>query len=65
MKWLGTVKDQKDLTTKEYVDNADTVLKEATEKSLAALDKAKVNSEDITEYSQEEVALLWAKHFTS
>lgn len=63
MKWLGLVQDPKDLTTKEYVDDADKTLQEDTKRALTALDSKKVNSEDIQEYSQAEVTQLWVKHF--
>lgn len=63
MKWLGLIKDPKDLTTKEYVDNADTAVQESTSKALTALDNKKVNSSDIVEYSPTEVSQLWSKHF--
>lgn len=62
MKWLGLVKDPKDLTTKEYVDNADTVLKESTESAISELDKTKVNSEDIQSFTEAEIKSLWNKY---
>ena len=63
MKWLGLIEDPKDLTTKEYVDNADSAHEKATSEALKALDSKKVNSTDIVEYTPTEVSQLWAKHF--
>ena len=60
MKFLGKVKDPKDLTTKEYVDEADNRLQESTSKALAD----KVNAKDISEYSATEVAQIWSNVFS-
>lgn len=64
MKWLGLIKDPKDLTTKEYVDDADKIIKEDTEKSISELKESTLNKDDITEYTSEEVKTLWNKVFT-
>lgn len=62
MKWLGKIADPKDLTTKEYVDNADTLVQEAISTGDTALDKKKVNYTDITEYTAVEVQNLWKSY---
>lgn len=53
MKFFGKISHPKDLTTKEYVD-----------KKADDLDKAKVNSTDINEYTSQEVNDIWNVIFT-
>ena len=60
MKWLGSIKDPKDLTTKEYVDDADTLLA----KSLAELEENKISSSDIQNFTDDEIQRLWNTHIT-
>lgn len=62
MKFLGKVKDPKDLTTKEYVDDADKRLQESTTESLSKLDKKKLNTEDVTSFTETEIKYLWSKY---
>lgn len=65
MKWLGLVTDPKDLTTKEYVDDADTALADDikdTNNAVKALDESKVNSEDLQSFTEDEIQSLWNKH---
>lgn len=62
MKFLGKVKDPKDLTTKEYVDDADKRLQESTTESLSELDKKKLNTEDVTSFTETEIKYLWSKY---
>ena len=59
MKWFGLIKDDKDLTTKEYVDSADTELKESADKRLKNLEEKKVNATDLSNFTGEEVLELW------
>lgn len=65
MKFLGLVKDPKDITTKEYVDSADEAIKESTKAAIDTLNKNKVSATDIAEYSPVEVQTLWARAFSS
>lgn len=62
MKFLGRVEDPKDLTTKEYVDNADTVLAKSVANNkeyLENLDESKLDKEDIRPFTQDEIKSLW------
>lgn len=65
MKWLGSIGDPKDLTTKEYVDAADEVLKSSTEKAISELDNDKIDKSEISEYSKSEVNEMWMSAFKS
>lgn len=58
MKWLGAVKDPKDVATKEYVDNADKDII----KSISALGNNKVNYEDIISFTDKEIMDLWNQY---
>lgn len=59
MKFLGLIKDPKDITTKEYVDTADNAIKESTKKALDELDNSKLDSDDMVGFTAEEIQALW------
>lgn len=61
MKFLGLVKDSKDLTTKEYVDSADDTLRDSISKNSTAL-LEKVDKSDIANFTETEISFLWNKY---
>ena len=62
MKWLGKVEDPKDLTTKEYVDNADEALQESIESRLEEIDSQKIDSTELVGFTANELQELWTKY---
>lgn len=51
MKNLGKIRDSKDVTTKEYVDEKDN-----------QLDQIKLEESDLSEFSNSEIQALWNKY---
>lgn len=58
MKWFGAITDDKDLTTKEYVDSGDSKL----EAGLKELDESKVDAEDMVEFTAIDIQAMWTRH---